>query len=49
MTMIHEFGQFIMRFNLTSDYAWFEKSSPAIHGVRESGSNFIKKIFGYEP
>ena len=49
MTMIHEFDHFIMKFNLKSDYAWFEKSSPAIHGAKESGSSLVKKIFGYEP
>ena len=49
MTMIYEFGHFIMRINLKSDYAWFEKASPVIHGAKESGSSLIKKIFGYEP
>ena len=49
MTMIHEFAHFGIRFNLKSDYAWFEKASPMIHGSKESGSSFIKEIFGYEP
>ena len=25
MTMVHEFGHFVMRFNLKNYYAWFEK------------------------
>ena len=49
MTMIQEFGHFGIRFNLKSDYAWFEKESPIIGKSREIGSNFIKEIFGYEP
>ena len=49
MTMIHEFGHFASRFNLKSDYEWFEKTSPKIHGLKDCGSDFIKEIFGYEP
>ena len=50
MTMIHEFGHFINRFSLKSDYAWLEKQTPDRNNEKiEGGSDFIEKIFGSEP
>ena len=46
LTMLHEFGHFLQRFELRSDYLWFEKSSPSIEGI---GSTLMKKIFKKEP
>ena len=59
MTAIHELGHFSQRFHLAKDKEWFEYSSskkikigsdpnnPAYS--RESGSDLIEAIFGYEP
>ena len=50
MTMIYEFGHFINRFSLKSDYSWLEKQTPdRNHKKIEGDSDFIKKIFGSEP
>jgi hypothetical protein len=49
MTMLHEFGHFIQRFNLDKFYQWFEKETPLYEDKQEAGSELMKKIFGKEP
>ena len=49
MTMLHELGYFMQRFDLTNYYAWFEKASPLYDGKSDAGSALINKIFNCEP
>ena len=49
MTMLHELGEYLVRFKLNTDFKWFEKKSFERNGCNEGGSNFIKRIFENEP
>ena len=49
MTMLQEFGNFLRRFELKTDYSWFEASSAGVDGVVEAGRYFLIKIFKKDP
>ena len=49
LTMIHEFGHFLQRFKLKTDYSWFEASCPKVEGIAQAGTSFMITIFKKEP
>ena len=56
MTILHEFGHFLQRFNLNTSMKWLDHQSPeymidpVTHiPVREAGSELITGLFGHDP